>query len=156
MNRDKKFYYYISTGKWQNFAEKLRWQISCHTQLVWERERERETKWNVTVVIILIKAVGDDQVHGAVGGSTVLDPDSDPNSDPDSDPDSAASKTLQEVTGGRVERWGRTNLQERGVKLVTSIHGMWMCTDGEEEEERGGGGKGSSVHHGKSPGSLGL
>ena len=29
-----------------------------------------------TVAIIIIEAVGDDQVHGAVGGSTVLDPDS--------------------------------------------------------------------------------
>ena len=34
----------------------------------------------VTVVIIIIRAVGVDQAYGAVGGSTVLDPDSDPDS----------------------------------------------------------------------------
>ena len=30
----------------------------------------------VTVVIIVIKAVGVDQAHGAVGGSPAMDPDS--------------------------------------------------------------------------------
>ena len=85
-----------------------------------ERERARDTGWHsiimgliaiytiiiltglmillielnemVTVVIIIIKAVGVDQAHGAVDGSTVLDPDSE-----------ASEKNLQKVTGGTGE-----------------------------------------------------
>ena len=65
----------------------------------------------VTVAIIIIRAVGVDQAHGAVDG---LEPWIQTQ-------ERQRQKNLQKATGGRGERRGSTKLQERG-RTVSNEH----------------------------------
>ena len=83
----------------------------------------------VTVAIIVIRAVGVDEAHGAVGGlqpwiQTLQH---------------QRQKNLQKATGGRGERRGSTKLQEREEgRLVMRILEIIMRAGEEEEAEARG------------------
>ena len=76
----------------------------------------------IILIIIIFRAVGVDQAHGAVDGSAAMDPYS-----------GASGKNLQKVTGGRGDRRGSTTLWERG-RTDSNEHFLGVNVTGREEE----------------------